>query len=150
MGLRFNHLHIFQLQQKQYWRDWMLSLIYEDHLYAKLFHHLISLHCHDQVICWVWWKHGLEIRIRSITTRGSGISKKHKPEECENGDGGSEGLFDLIQRQEWRNETKERAKATLKHPQKRLLNSSSLIVIIQKTKSSISIILQLHDQKNII
>ena len=89
-------------------RNWMLSLRYEDHLYAKLFHHLISLHCHDQVICWVWWKHGLEIRIKSITTRGSGISKIHKPKECGNGDGGSEGLFVLIQRQEWRNEAKER------------------------------------------
>ena len=89
-------------------RNWMLSLRYEDHLYAKLFHHLISLHCHDQVICWVWWKHGLEVRIKSITTRGSGISKIHKPKECGNGDGGSEGLFVLIQRQEWRNEAKER------------------------------------------
>ena len=49
----------------------MLSLRYEDHLYAKLFHNLISLHHHDQVICWVWWKHGLEIRIRSNTWRAS-------------------------------------------------------------------------------
>ena len=47
----------------------MLSLRYEDHLYAKLFHHLISLHHHDHEICWVWWKHGLEIRIKSNTWR---------------------------------------------------------------------------------
>ena len=56
------------------------------------------------------------------------------PKECRNGDGWREGLFVLIQRQEWRNEAKERAKATLKHPQKRLLNSSSLTMITQKNQ----------------
>ena len=72
------------------------------------------------------------------------------PEERCNGDGWREGLFVLIQRQEWRNEAKEseRAKATLKHPQKILLNSSSLTVITKKTRSSISVIHQLHAQKN--
>ena len=108
MGLRSTYLHNFQLQQKQYCGDWMLSLRYEDHLYAKLFHHLVSLHCYDQVICYVWWKPGFEIRIILITIRGFGISKKFNPEECGNGDGRREGFFFLIWRQEWRNEAKER------------------------------------------
>ena len=56
-----------------------LSLRYEDHLYAKLFHHLVSLHCYDQVICHVWWKNGFEIRIILITIRGFGISKITNP-----------------------------------------------------------------------
>ena len=80
MGLRSTYLHNFQLQQKQYCGDWMLlSLRYEDHLYAKLFHHLVSLHCYDQVICHVWWKNGFEIRIILITIRGFGISKITNP-----------------------------------------------------------------------
>ena len=43
-----------------------------------------------------------------MTIRGIGISKKHEPEECGNGDGRREGSFVLIWRQEWRNEAKER------------------------------------------
>ena len=86
----------------------MLSLRYENHLYAKLFQHLVSLHCIVQVICCVWWNHGFEIRIILNTIRGFGISKKHEHEECGNEDGRREGLFVLIWRQEWRNEAKER------------------------------------------
>ena len=140
MGLRSTYLHNFQLQQKQYCGDWMLlSLRYEDHLYAKLFHHLVLLHYYDQVICYVRWQHGFEIMFILITIRGLGIGKKHEPEECGNGDGRREGLFVLICRQEWRNEAKEREpKPPSNIHKKRLLNSSSLIVIItHKTRSTI-------------
>ena len=127
----------------------MLSLRYENHLYAKLFHHLVSLHCYDQVICYVWWKHGFEIRIILNTIRGFGISTKHELEECGNGDGRREGLFVFIWRQEWRNEAKEREpKPPSNIHKKRLLNSSSLTVITHKTRSSIFVIHQLHAQKN--
>ena len=95
----------------------MFSLRYEDHSYAKLFHHLISLHCHDHEICWVWWKHGLEIRIKSNTWRLSQWRWRWL--------GGGFIFFDSKARvKKW--SKREKAKATLKHPQKRLLNSSSL------------------------
>ena len=114
MGLRSTYLHNFQLQQKQYCGDWMLlSLRYEDHLYAKLFHHLVSLHCYDQVICHVWWKNGFEIRIILITIRGFGISKITNPKSVAmEMVGGRVYLFWFGGKSEEMKQKRERAKAT--------------------------------------